>query len=162
MLLAHDSIFMFPTNLRLPYSSSSDVQFVCRNGADYLGPLLPAVAEICSDLQPIQDVDTSLQKLFRNLWFYIVLYGLAPPIQNTQQRTTYSRSMSSTGGTSGSLTSGGALSVFQTVSGPHSVNEECLSAVYRLTQSTPPLVSQVLLSTCPFHCIVFFFRNDLR
>lgn len=119
-----------------------------RNGAEYLGPLLPAVAEICSDLQPIQDVDTSLQKLFRNLWFYIVLYGLAPPIQNTQQRTKYSRSMSLTGSRSGSSNGGkswsptrpGALSVIQTVSGPYSANAEWLSAVYRLTQSTPPLV----------------------
>lgn len=147
--------------MQLRYSSRSDILFVCRNGADYLGPLLPAVAEICSDLQPIQDVDTSLQKLFRNLWFYIVLYGLAPPIQNTQQRTTYSRSMSSSRSRSGSSirsrngssTIRGAL--IQTVSGPYSWNGEWLSAVNRLSQSTPPLVSQVLLPTCPFIASIF-------
>ncbi|XWS39824.1 hypothetical protein CRYUN_Cryun18bG0087700 [Craigia yunnanensis] len=55
-----------------------------RSGADFLGPLLPAVAEICSDFDPTVYVEPSLLKLFRNLWFYVALFGLAPPIQKTQ------------------------------------------------------------------------------
>lgn len=104
-----------------------------RYGADSLGPLLPAVAEICSDLDPFEDVDPLLQKLFRNLWFYIVLYGLAPPIQKFQPPATYSRSFS-TG-------SRGNLNVLQTVAGPYVWNTEWSTAVNRLTQCTPPLVS---------------------
>lgn len=101
-----------------------------RNGAVYLGPLLPAVAEVCSDLQPIQDVDNSLQKLFRNLWFYIALYGLAPPIQKTQQLNTCSRFMASSR----------SHNVLQSISGTDALNEEWLSAVNQLALCTPPLV----------------------
>jgi phosphatidylinositol 4-kinase len=119
-----------------------------RNGAEYLGPLLPAVAEICHDLLPIQDVDSSLQKLFRNLWFYIVLYGLAPSIQNTQHLFTYSRSISSSRSRSGSSTRSkngtsngrGVLNVTLPVSGPVSGDGAWMDAVNRLAQSTPPLV----------------------
>lgn len=120
-------------------SLCSDVSLIVesklgRNGADYLGPLLPAVAEICSDLQPIQEVDSSLQKLFRNLWFYIVLYGLAPPIQKIQQHIAYPMSLSR------SMSSNNRGSLNQTISGPYAWNEEWLNAVKRLAQSTPPLV----------------------
>ncbi|KAI3928954.1 hypothetical protein MKW98_014545 [Papaver atlanticum] len=45
-----------------------------RSGADFLGPLLPAVAEICSDFDPTADIEPSLLKLFRDLWFYIALF----------------------------------------------------------------------------------------
>ncbi|KAI3682201.1 hypothetical protein L2E82_50064 [Cichorium intybus] len=38
------------------------------SGADFLGPLLPAVAEICCDFDPTVDVEPLLMKLFRNLW----------------------------------------------------------------------------------------------
>lgn len=76
----------------------------------------------------MQDVDTSLLKLFRNLWFYIVLYGLAPPIYETQQHTAYSSRR-------------GSLNVVQKVSGPYGRTEEWSNAVIRLAQSTPPLVS---------------------
>ncbi|KAG0561044.1 hypothetical protein KC19_9G032800 [Ceratodon purpureus] len=107
-----------------------------RNGAEYLGPLLPAVAEICSDLEPTHEVDSSMQKLFRNLWFYIVLYGLAPPIHKTQQQNGHSMSSSR----SISSSNRGRLNINQTISGAYNWNEEWLSAVKRLTQSTPPLV----------------------
>ncbi|GER42249.1 phosphatidylinositol 4-kinase family protein [Striga asiatica] len=69
-----------------------------RSGADFLGPLLPAVAEICSDFEPGLNVEPSLLKLFRNLWFYIALFGLAPPIQKTQTTTkSVSTALSSVG-----------------------------------------------------------------
>ncbi|KAF5950507.1 hypothetical protein HYC85_012500 [Camellia sinensis] len=35
-----------------------------RSGADFLGPLLPAVAEICSDFVPSVDVEPSVLKFF--------------------------------------------------------------------------------------------------
>ena len=54
----------------------------CSCGAEFLGPLLPAVAEICSDFDPKVGVDPSLLKLFHNLWFYLALFGLAPPVLN--------------------------------------------------------------------------------
>ncbi|CAK9175372.1 unnamed protein product [Ilex paraguariensis] len=54
-----------------------------RLGADFLGPLLLVVAEICSDFDPTVDVEPALLKLFRNLWFYVTLFGLAPPIRKT-------------------------------------------------------------------------------
>ncbi|CAK9167492.1 unnamed protein product [Ilex paraguariensis] len=51
--------------------------------ADFLGPLFLVVAEICSDFDPIVYVEPALLKLFRNLWFYVALFGFAPPIQKT-------------------------------------------------------------------------------
>ncbi|CAK9154862.1 unnamed protein product, partial [Ilex paraguariensis] len=56
---------------------------ILRLGADFLGPLLLAVAEICSDFDPTVYVEPALLKLFRNLWFYVTLFGLATPIQKT-------------------------------------------------------------------------------
>ncbi|CAM6044662.1 unnamed protein product [Sphagnum compactum] len=102
-----------------------------RAGADLLGPLLPAVAEICSDLEPTHEVEPSLLKLLRNLWFYIVMFGLAPPIQKGQP-ITLPRSMSS--GSQGTIT------IMQTVGGPYMWNLDWSTAVHRLTQFTPPLV----------------------
>uniref|UniRef100_A0A0D6QSE9 1-phosphatidylinositol 4-kinase n=1 Tax=Araucaria cunninghamii TaxID=56994 RepID=A0A0D6QSE9_ARACU len=104
-----------------------------RSGADLLGPLLPSVAEICSDFDPTEDVDPPLLKLFRNLWFYIVLFGLAPPIQANHPS---SKSLSTT---MNSLASMSAMAI-QAVAGPYMWNTEWSSAVQRITQGTPPLV----------------------
>lgn len=99
-----------------------------------MGPLLPAVAEICSDFDPIAVAEPSLLKLFRNLWFYIALFGLAPPIQKKSFPT---KSISTT------LNSVGSISgmAFQAVSGPYMYNTQWLAAVQRIAQGTPPLVS---------------------
>ncbi|XP_071689006.1 phosphatidylinositol 4-kinase alpha 1-like [Rutidosis leptorrhynchoides] len=99
-------------------------------GADFMGPLLPAVAEICSDFDPTMDVEPSLMKLFRNLWFYIALFGLAPPVLNS------SKSNPTTSVSAGSST---AVSL-QAVNGPYMWNPQWSSAVQRISQGTPPLV----------------------
>lgn len=104
-----------------------------RSGADFLGPLLPAVAEICSDFDPCVDVEPSLLKLFRNLWFYIALFGLAPPIQ---KNAATSKSVSTTLNSAGSV---GTIAL-QAVGGPYMWNSLWSSAVQRISQGTPPLV----------------------
>ncbi|KAL3597325.1 hypothetical protein D5086_008962 [Populus alba] len=104
-----------------------------RSGADFLGPLLVAVAEICSDFDPAVDVEPSLLKLFRNLWFYVALFGLAPPIQKIQQPT---KSVSTTLNSVGSM---GTIAL-QAVGGPYMWNAQWSSAVQRIAQGTPPLV----------------------
>ncbi|XP_062093052.1 phosphatidylinositol 4-kinase alpha 1 isoform X1 [Humulus lupulus] len=104
-----------------------------RSGADFLGPLLPAVAEICSDFDPTLDVEPSLLKLFRNLWFYVALFGLAPPIQKTQPPI---KSVSTTLNSVGSM---GTIAL-QAVGGPYMWNTQWSSAVQRIAQGTPPLV----------------------
>ncbi|KAH6789341.1 Phosphatidylinositol 3- and 4-kinase family protein, partial [Perilla frutescens var. frutescens] len=104
-----------------------------RSGADFLGPLLPAVAEICSDFEPCVDVEPSLLKLFRNLWFYIALFGLAPPIQKTAAT---SKSVSTSLNSAGSV---GTIAL-QAVGGPYMWNSLWSSAVQRISQGTPPLV----------------------
>lgn len=103
------------------------------SGADFLGPLLPAVAEICSDFDPTMDVEPSLLKLFRNLWFYIALFGLAPPVL---------KSLTSVKLNSTTLNNGGNTSVvaLQAVGGPYMWNPQWSSAVQRISQGTPPLV----------------------
>lgn len=103
-----------------------------RSGADFLGPLLPAVAEICSDIDPASNVEPSLLKLFRNLWFYVVLFGLAPPIQPSQSTKSVSTSLNTTGSISGIA--------LQAVSGPYMWNNQWSVAVQRIAQGTPPLV----------------------
>ncbi|KAK6136779.1 hypothetical protein DH2020_029492 [Rehmannia glutinosa] len=103
-----------------------------RSGADFLGPLLPAVAEICSDFEPSVNVEPSLLKLFSNLWFYIALFGLAPPIQKTQTTT---KSVSTTLNSVGSM---GTIAL-QAVGGPYMWNSLWSSAVQRISQGTPPL-----------------------
>lgn len=104
-----------------------------RSGADFLGPLLPAVAEICSDFDPTMNIEPSLLKLFRNLWFYIALFGLAPPIQKSQLQTKSVSSM---------LNSVGSTAIaLQAVSGPYLWNTQWSSAVQFIAQGTPPLVS---------------------
>ncbi|XP_043723692.1 phosphatidylinositol 4-kinase alpha 1-like isoform X2 [Telopea speciosissima] len=104
-----------------------------RSGADFLGPLLPAVAEICSDFDPTVDVEPSVLKLFRNLWFYVALFGLAPPIQNSQLPT---KSISTTLNSVGSMS---ALAL-QAVAGPYMWNSQWSLAIQRIAQGTPPLV----------------------
>ncbi|KAJ8767237.1 hypothetical protein K2173_013634 [Erythroxylum novogranatense] len=102
-----------------------------RSGADFMGPLLPAVAEICSDFDPTIYVEPSLLKLFRNLWFYVALFGLAPPIQKGQLPTKSVSAM---------LNSAGSAIALQAVSGPYMWNSQWGSAVQRIAQGTPPLV----------------------
>ncbi|KAL0365498.1 UNVERIFIED_CONTAM: Phosphatidylinositol 4-kinase alpha 1 [Sesamum angustifolium] len=104
-----------------------------RSGADFLGPLLPAVAEICSDFDPTVDMEPSILKLFRNLWFYIALFGLAPPIQKTQGMK---KSVSTTLNSVGSM----GTTAIQAVGGPYMWNSLWSSAVQRISQGTPPLV----------------------
>ncbi|XP_058075440.1 phosphatidylinositol 4-kinase alpha 1 isoform X2 [Magnolia sinica] len=104
-----------------------------RSGADFLGPLLPAVAEICSDFDPTSDVEPSLLKLFRNLWFYVVLFGLAPPIQKNQLQP---KSVSTTLNSLGSM----STMALQAVAGPYMWNSQWSMAVQRISQGTPPLV----------------------
>ncbi|KAL6637046.1 hypothetical protein ACP70R_024618 [Stipagrostis hirtigluma subsp. patula] len=103
------------------------------SGADLMGPLLPAVAEICSDFDPVSTVEPSLLKLFRNLWFYIVLFGLAPPIQSNQAPT---KPVSTSLGTTDSTSS----IALQAVAGPYMWNSQWILAVQRIAQGTPPLV----------------------
>ncbi|KAG5391470.1 hypothetical protein IGI04_021433 [Brassica rapa subsp. trilocularis] len=102
------------------------------SGVDFLGPLLPAVAEICSDFDPTLDVEPSLLKLFRNLWFYIALFGLAPPILKAPTPAGKS--------TSNSANSGSMNAALQAVGGPYMWNTEWIIAVQRISQGTPPLV----------------------
>ncbi|KAF9609104.1 hypothetical protein IFM89_013358 [Coptis chinensis] len=130
------------SKLRLDYrhrllSLCSDVGLAAesksgRSGADFLGPLLPAVAEICSDFDPTVVVEPSLLKLFRNLWFYIALFGLAPPIQKIVLPTKFSTILNSVGSMSGTT--------FQAVAGPYMWNTQWSAAVQRIAQGTPPLV----------------------
>ncbi|KAK8562792.1 hypothetical protein V6N13_018647 [Hibiscus sabdariffa] len=101
-----------------------------RSGADFLGPLLPAVAEMCSDFDPTVDLEPSLLKLFRNLWFYVALFGLAPPIQKSKKSD--STSLNSSGNT-GSIT-------LQAVGGPYMWDAQWSASVQRIAQGTPPLV----------------------
>lgn len=131
------------TKLRVDYrhrllSLCSDVGLAAesksgRSGADFLGPLLPAVAEICSDFDPTLNVEPSHLKLFRNLWFYVALFGLAPPIQKNLVPT---KSISTT------LNSVGSMSTIalQAVGGPYMWNTQWSSAVQRIAHGTPPLV----------------------
>uniref|UniRef100_A0A1D1Y4R9 1-phosphatidylinositol 4-kinase n=1 Tax=Anthurium amnicola TaxID=1678845 RepID=A0A1D1Y4R9_9ARAE len=104
-----------------------------RSGADFLGPLLPAVAEICSDFIPTSDAEPSLLKLFRNLWFYVVLFGLAPPIHQSQSPV---KSISTTLNSSGSM----STMALQAVAGPYMWNEQWSSAVKHIALHTPSLV----------------------
>ncbi|KAK8529802.1 hypothetical protein V6N12_060570 [Hibiscus sabdariffa] len=100
------------------------------SGADFLGPLLPALAEMCSDFDPTVDLEPSLLKLFRNLWFYVALFGLAPPIQKSK------KSDSTTVSSSGNM----ASIALQAVGGPYMWNAQWSFSVQRIAQGTPPLV----------------------
>lgn len=109
---------------------------VGRSGADLLGPLLPAVAEVCSDITTFADVDSRTLKWFRNLWFYIVLFGLAPPIQKVKPST---KAIGISRSTQGSQGSASAMTV-QSVSGPYPWSPQWAAAVQRIAEGTPPLV----------------------
>lgn len=113
-----------------------------------MGPLLPAVAEICSDFDPTVHVEPSLLKLFRNLWFYLALFGLAPPILKTQPPA--AKSVSTNLNSVGSM---GSIPL-QAVGGPYMWNVVWSSAVQRIAQGTPPLVSRY--SIYLNDCIVWF------
>ncbi|CAK9143184.1 unnamed protein product [Ilex paraguariensis] len=102
------------------------------SGADFLGSLLPAVAEICSDFDPTVDVEPALLKLFHNLWFYVTVFGLALPIQKTLPPI---NSVSHNLNRVGSM---GAIAL-QAVGGPYMWNSQWSSAVQRIYQGTPPL-----------------------
>lgn len=108
-----------------------------RSGVQLLGSLLPAVAEICSDLDPTEDMEPQLLKLLRNLWFYIALFGLAPPIQKvplssksaslSRSQVTLSRNQQTVNGV-------------YAINGPYLLSPDWSAAIYRLTLVTPPLV----------------------
>ncbi|KAJ0935575.1 putative 1-phosphatidylinositol 4-kinase [Helianthus annuus] len=102
-------------------------------GADFLGPLLPAVAEICSDFDPTVDIEPSLLKLFRNLWFYIALFGLAPPVLKSPTPVRPNSTTLNNGGNTSAV-------ALQAVGGPYMWNPQWSSAVQRISQGTPPLV----------------------
>ncbi|XP_010479560.1 PREDICTED: phosphatidylinositol 4-kinase alpha 1-like [Camelina sativa] len=135
---------LMKTKLRADYrhrllSLCSDVGLASESksggsGAEFLGPLLPAVAEICSDFDPTSNVEPSLIKLFRNLWFYIALFGLAPPILDTPLPEVKT--------TSNSVNSAGRISTFslRAVLGPYMWNTQWALAVKRISLGTPPLV----------------------
>ncbi|CAA7048445.1 unnamed protein product [Microthlaspi erraticum] len=132
------------TKLRADYrhrllSLCSDVSLASESksgwsGADLLGPLLRAVAQICSDFDPTSKVEPSLLKLFRNLWFYIALFALAPPILKPPLPEVKT--------ISNSVNSAGRISTFslQAVGGPYMWNPRWALAVQRISQGTPPLV----------------------
>ncbi|GAB2267297.1 Phosphatidylinositol 4-kinase alpha 1 [Dionaea muscipula] len=103
-----------------------------RSGADFLGPLLPAVAEMCSDFDPTVNVNHSLLKSFRNLWFYVALFGLAPPIQESSDQAKSSTTLNSVGSI--------ATIALQSVGGPYMWSTQWVSAIQRIAQATPPLV----------------------
>ena len=74
-----------PLGTRQPTREHASESGLCvlpcgRSGPTALGCLLPAVAESLSDFCPLSAVPAPLMKLFRNLWFYISLYNLAPPL----------------------------------------------------------------------------------
>ncbi|CAM6087859.1 unnamed protein product [Calypogeia fissa] len=126
-----------------------------RIGADLLGPLLPAVAEMCVDFDPTVEVEPSLLKQYRNLWFYIALFGLAPPLPKGQL---FSSKSGNQGGILSHLSSGlsqaisgglpsGVVSGFtsgsmtvQTNAGPYAWNPQWATAVEQIAEGTPPLV----------------------
>lgn len=105
------------------------------------------MAEICSDFDPSVDVEPSLLKLFRNLWFYIALFGLAPPVQKIQATP---KPISTTLNSVGSM----GIIPLQAVSGPYMWNLSWSSAVQRISQGTPPLVSIHIKRVGQFHFFV--------
>ncbi|KAL3700638.1 hypothetical protein R1sor_018660 [Riccia sorocarpa] len=102
-----------------------------RSGADIMGPLLPAVAEICSDCDPTEEIEPSVLKLYRNLWFYIALFGLAPPVQKGQPPVKHGSQVSTTHSSVMSL---------QAVGGTYMWSSQWSTAATLITHGTPPLV----------------------
>ena len=100
-------------------------------------------------------MEPSLLKLFRNLWFYVALFGLAPPIQKVQQPL---KQVSTTLNSVGSM---GTIPL-QAVGGPYMWNTQWSFAVQRIAQGTPPLVSchsfvcHVVISIIYGVCYLYF------
>ncbi|BBM99121.1 phosphatidylinositol 4-kinase A [Marchantia polymorpha subsp. ruderalis] len=143
--------------LRLDYRQRllalcSDVGLVAeakngRSGADLLGPLLCSVAEMSVDFDPTKDVDPSLLKLYRNLWFYIALFALAPPLQKGPLSTksgailnhmSFGQSQAMVAGISMGFSTGSLP--MHAVAGPYAWNPQWSAAAELITQGTPPLV----------------------
>ncbi|KAL2653163.1 hypothetical protein R1flu_021291 [Riccia fluitans] len=144
-------------NLRMDYRQRllalcSEVGLVAeakngRSGADLLGPLLCSVAEMSMDFDPTKDVDPSLLKLFRNLWFYIALFALAPPLHKGPSpgksgaivnHMSMGQSQAIPAGISMGFSTGSLP--LQAVAGPYAWNPQWSAAAKRITQGTPPLV----------------------
>jgi len=110
---------------------------------------MPAIAEICSDFDPTVNVEPSLLKLFRNLWFYVALFGLAPPIQKNQNPAKPSSSPLSGEGSMSTI-------ALHAVDGPYMWNMQWASAIQHIAQATPPLVSlfqKNLIAYCVKLCL---------
>ncbi|GJX68932.1 hypothetical protein Tco_0304659 [Tanacetum coccineum] len=105
---------------------------ICSSGADFLGPLLPAVADMLSDFDPMGDVEPSLLKLFHNLLFYIAKFCLAPPVVKSPILLKPNSTTLSNGGNTSAI-------ALQVVGGPYMWNPEWSSAVQRISQGTPPV-----------------------
>lgn len=98
-------------------------------------------------------MEPQLLKLLRNLWFYIALFGLAPPIQKvpmssksaslSRSQVTMSRSQQTMNG-------------MYAISGPYLLSPDWAAAVIRLTLATPALVSYFLQSAC--NTILYFLN----
>ncbi|GJU75858.1 hypothetical protein Tco_1272928 [Tanacetum coccineum] len=117
-----------------PTSPQVCIHLYCNRGADFLGPLLPDVAEICSGFDPTVDVEPSLLKLFHNLWFYVALFGLAPPVLNHSSPTNPNATPSNTAGSTTAVS-------LQAVNEPYMWNPQWCSAVKHICQGTSPLNS---------------------
>ncbi|KAL2650963.1 hypothetical protein R1flu_019091 [Riccia fluitans] len=106
-----------------------------RSGANILGPLLPAVAEICMDCDPTEEIEPSVLKLYRNLWFYIAFFGLAPPVQKGQPPL---KQGSTQGGNINTTHS--SVMALQAVGGTYMWSCQWSAAATAITHGTPPLV----------------------
>lgn len=82
-------------------------------------------------------------KMYRNLWFYIALFGLAPPVQKQQQLSL--RQISNQAGNISSTHS--SLMALQAVGGTYMWNSQWSAAATLITHGTPPLVSFQLCSS---------------
>lgn len=83
-------------------------------------------------------MEPQLLKLLRNLWYYIVLFGLAPPIQKVPASSkSASLSRSQVTMSRSQQTMNGAYAI----SGPYLLSPDWSAAIFRLTLATPPLVS---------------------
>lgn len=82
---------------------------------------------------PTVDIEPSLLKLFRNLWFYIALFGLAPPLLKSPTSVKPNSTTLNNGGNTNTV-------ALQAVGGPYMWNPNWSIAVQRISQGTPPLV----------------------
>eukprot|EP00897_Mesotaenium_endlicherianum_P010276 jgi/Mesen1/9277/ME000060S08706 len=109
-----------------------------RSGGEMLGNLLPALAEACRDVNPLaEDCEVALVKHFRSVWFYIALFGLAPPL-STSSGTQAAAARSALGGLAlGDV----STTCVAAVAGPYQWRDAWAEAVRRLAVCTPPLVA---------------------